>query len=131
MIAKPNSLDALPSWKDCLAQSITSIEELNHFFPVDETSIRTVIERYPMRINPYYLGLIKKKGDPLYLQAVPDEREISDVAGEEDPLAEEACPLSPASHTVIRTACYSWFPAVAPCIVGFAIERERLAGLAW
>jgi lysine 2,3-aminomutase len=43
-----------------------------------------------MNINPYYLGLVKEMGDPIYLQAIPDERELSHVAGEEDPLAEEA-----------------------------------------
>jgi len=90
VIANPKFLDTLPSWKDCLGQSITSAEELAQLFSIDESTIRSVMERYPMRINPYYLGLIKKKGDPIYLQAVPDEREISDVAGEEDPLAEEA-----------------------------------------
>jgi lysine 2,3-aminomutase len=90
VIANPKSLDALPPWKDCLAQSITSAEELSQIFPIEETSMRAVVKRYPMSINPYYLGLIKKKGDPVYLQAIPDEREISDDAGEEDPLAEEA-----------------------------------------
>jgi len=42
-----------------------------------------------MRINPYYLGLIRKPGDPIYRQCIPDIREISDEAGVEDPLNEE------------------------------------------
>jgi lysine 2,3-aminomutase len=42
-----------------------------------------------MRINPYYLGLIKRPGDPLWKQVVPDEKELMDTEGMEDPLAEE------------------------------------------
>jgi len=42
-----------------------------------------------MRINPYYLSLIKEPNDPLWLQAVPDFRELNDPLGLEDPLNEE------------------------------------------
>ncbi|MDL1971343.1 MAG: hypothetical protein LWW94_10365 [Candidatus Desulfofervidaceae bacterium] len=43
-----------------------------------------------MRINPYYLSLIKQKGDPIWLQAIPDKRELEDKERLESPLAEEA-----------------------------------------
>lgn len=46
-----------------------------------------------MAINPYYLGLIKAKGDGIYRQAVPDLRETREGDGFEDPLNEEG--LSP------------------------------------
>ena len=46
-----------------------------------------------MRINPYYLRLIRKKEDPFYKQAVPDLRELTDKKGFDDPLNEEE--LSP------------------------------------
>jgi lysine 2,3-aminomutase len=46
-----------------------------------------------MCINPYYLSLIKRKGDGIYEQAVPDAREITEQEGFDDPLEEEA--LSP------------------------------------
>jgi lysine 2,3-aminomutase len=42
-----------------------------------------------MRINPYYLSLIRERGDPIWLQAVPDLRELHSD-GMEDPLAEES-----------------------------------------
>jgi len=42
-----------------------------------------------MRINPYYLGLMKTRGDGILEQGVPDLREIQDMEGEEDPLREE------------------------------------------
>jgi len=80
-------------WEQILSESIISPGELSSFFEIDETEIQSVISRYPMRINPYFLGLIKEKGDPLYRQAIPDIREISEGEGLEDPLGEEA--LSP------------------------------------
>ena len=46
-----------------------------------------------MCINPYYLSLIRHKGDGIYKQAVPDLREITEQEGFDDPLEEET--LSP------------------------------------
>jgi lysine 2,3-aminomutase len=81
-------------WKQILRRSITSYEELCRSFPGQiDPATAAVIERYPLRINPYYLDLIRKSGAPLYLQAVPSPRELTDHAGIADPLAEEA--LSP------------------------------------
>lgn len=37
-----------------------------------------VIEKYPMRITPYYLSLIKDVDDPIWKQAVPDKAELFD-----------------------------------------------------
>jgi lysine 2,3-aminomutase len=82
-----------PLWKQILLQSLTTTEALSAFFEIDETALQKVTDRYPMRINPYYLGLIKKKDDPIYKQCIPDNREISDKNGMDDPLNEEG--LSP------------------------------------
>jgi lysine 2,3-aminomutase len=76
-----------------LSRSITTAEELGSLFEVEEEEISKVVPRYPMLINPYYLGLIRNKGDGIYRQAVPDIREITEEEGLEDPLNEEA--LSP------------------------------------
>lgn len=51
-----------------------------------------------MRINPYYLDLIKKAGEPIFLQAVPDVQELHESACIEDPLGEEN--LSPVANIV-------------------------------
>jgi lysine 2,3-aminomutase len=80
-------------WEEILSRSITSAHDLSSIFEVDVAAIGEVATKYPMRINPYYFGLIKEKGDPIYDQCVPDTREITDVKGYEDPLHEEA--LSP------------------------------------
>jgi lysine 2,3-aminomutase len=42
-----------------------------------------------MRINPYYLGLIRQVGDPIWKQAVPDAMELQDRVCHVDPLDEE------------------------------------------
>ncbi len=77
------------SWEEILSKGITTAEALSAFFEIDETDARRVIARYPMRINPYYLGLIRQKGDALYKQCIPDIKEVSDEKGLEDPLNEE------------------------------------------
>ncbi len=81
------------AWEQILSQSITTPHALSRFFEIDEPTTKKVVSRYPMRINPYYLGLIKRSEDPLYKQCVPDLSEITDENGLEDPLNEEG--LSP------------------------------------
>jgi lysine 2,3-aminomutase len=81
------------AWEQILSRSITSVHGLSSFFEVDDAGIGEVVAKYPMRINPYYFGLIRTKGDPIYNQCVPDIREIANARGDEDPLDEEG--LSP------------------------------------
>ena len=77
-------------WKELLKRSVTTAEELAAYFPdVDVEEIRMVADRYDMRINPYYMSLIKEKGDPIYRQAVPSIEEFMDTINDEDPLHEE------------------------------------------
>jgi lysine 2,3-aminomutase len=83
----------MTSWQELQKNSITTGEELARQLHCDPDSISPVSARYPLRINPYYLDLIKKTGLPLYRQAVPDRRELADPVGMADPLAEEE--LSP------------------------------------
>lgn len=51
--------------------------------------IRTVARKYPMRVTPYYLGLIREPGDPIYRQCIPSEEELTDASGQSDPLKED------------------------------------------
>ncbi|MDY6880421.1 MAG: KamA family radical SAM protein [Thermodesulfobacteriota bacterium] len=82
-----------PVWKQMLEKSITSPQALSRLFDLDEVHLQEVVSRYPTRINPYYINLIKHKNDPIYRQCVPDTREVTDGYGLEDPLNEEE--LSP------------------------------------
>jgi len=85
-------------WKKLLAGSVTTAQELANHFPVSAADLAPVAAEYPMRINPYYLGLIKEAGDPIWLQAVPDPRELTDRICPADPLNEEN--LSPVPNLV-------------------------------
>ena len=76
-------------WRTILSQSITAPRNLPPSIKTDRKALEAVTARYPMQINPYYLGLIQETGDPIYKQCIPDIREISDEAGVEDPLNEE------------------------------------------
>lgn len=78
-----------PSWQEILAESITDVGLIAERFDLDAGELARVAERYPMRINPYFLGLIRRKQDPIYRQCIPDIREIRLDAGMDDPLAEE------------------------------------------
>ncbi|MBU0663127.1 MAG: KamA family radical SAM protein [Proteobacteria bacterium] len=88
----------MKKWQEILRDSITSPAALNNYFNVNITSLDKVIATFPMRINPYYLKLIQKIGDPLWKQAIPDVAELHDSVCIEDPLAEEN--LSPVPNLV-------------------------------
>ena len=79
------------SWKQILSQSITAPDALPTPIEIDSALLQKVVARYPMRINPYYLSLIKEKDDPIYRQCIPDLKEITNEAGWSDPLNEEGC----------------------------------------
>ena len=87
-------------WHDLLSASITTAGEIAKHLPVDPSHIRKVISRYPMRINPYYLSLIKSKKRGLFKQVVPDIQEISNDNMVSDPLYEEI--QSPAPNLIHR-----------------------------
>lgn len=90
----------MDSWKNILRQSVTTFSELKKYLNCDDAAIEDVISTFPMRINPYYIKLIQKYGDPLQRQAVPDPQELHDSFGHIDPLAEED--LSPVTNLVHR-----------------------------
>ncbi|MBF0376828.1 MAG: KamA family radical SAM protein [Desulfamplus sp.] len=66
-----------------------------------QSSLEKVTEKYPMRITPYYLSLIKNIGDPIWKQAVPDINELSnsspehfDLINSNDPLLKSFYPVN-------------------------------------
>lgn len=89
------------NWHDLLHQSLTTAEALSRALPLARYPLAEICNRYPVRINPYYLSLIKGPGDPIWRQVVPDVAELDDEAGGcPDPLAEES--LSPVPHLIHR-----------------------------
>ncbi|HET6420299.1 MAG TPA: KamA family radical SAM protein [Geobacteraceae bacterium] len=90
----------MEQWRKSLANSVTSPDELAKCFDIDEKMLGRVTARYPMRITPYYLGLVEKAGDPIWRQCIPDMRELEDDRQSDDPLNEEG--LSPAPGIIHR-----------------------------
>jgi len=84
----------MEEWKKLLRNSVNErnlkrfAERLN-LTQKELEDIKEVTKKYPMRINPYYLSLIKKKRDAIWRQCIPDIRELHDEVGSEDPLHEE------------------------------------------
>jgi len=77
-------------WKSEFQQCITRPSDLPGNLTGCRESLEEVTERYPMRISPFILALMKDHGRPLIRQFVPDPCELVDKAGLIDPLAEEA-----------------------------------------
>ena len=67
---------------------------------LDTTPLEPVVKAHPFTLSRHFEGLIRGIGDPLWRQVVPDERELCDTSGMDDPLSEED--LSPAPNLVHR-----------------------------
>jgi lysine 2,3-aminomutase len=87
-------------WQKSLEAAIDSPEELAACFAIDPAPLKEVAAQYPMRITPYYLGLIEEVGDPVWRQCVPDPLELADYKQLPDPLDEER--LSPVPGVIHR-----------------------------
>ncbi|MCI0449465.1 MAG: KamA family radical SAM protein [Chlorobi bacterium] len=87
-------------WQQLLKQSVSSVDQLVDKFGIKKEVAERLNEFFMARINPYYLSLIRYPGDPIWLQAVPDEEELYDVDASEDPLNEES--MSPVPNITHR-----------------------------
>jgi lysine 2,3-aminomutase len=89
-------------WKQLLRDSIITPGHLKDAYPQTQVpqTLERAIKEFPMRVNAYYNSLIKEEGDPIWLQSVVDERELSDPLGVSDPLNEEGD--SPVPHLTHR-----------------------------
>ncbi len=88
------------TWKSQLADSLITPDQLAERFGIDPEPLRAVVARYPLRITPHYLDLIEKPGDPIWLQCVPDPREMERDDLPEDSLNERS--FSPVPAVVHR-----------------------------
>jgi lysine 2,3-aminomutase len=122
-----NPPDRRPLWKQILSKSATSADDISALFEESGAEIQKVIERYPMRVNPYYLGLIKQKGDAIYRQCIPSVKEITEEKGFDDPLNEEG--LSPVPGLTHRYPDRVLFLVSAYCAVYCRFcNRKRKVG---
>jgi lysine 2,3-aminomutase len=114
-------------WQKILQKSITTIDGLKEYLDCDSTALEEVIANFPMRINPYFLKLIKFPGDPIWRQAVPDPAEISDMVCDRDPLGEEM--LSPVPNLVHKYPDRVLFLVASSCAMYCRFcTRKRMVG---
>jgi lysine 2,3-aminomutase len=80
----------MDDWQRLLRESVHNLDDLKERFgDVFPAGVEEVIKRFKVRITPQFLKLIEKPGDAMWLQVVPDVRELEEEDGEEDPLAED------------------------------------------
>ncbi|MFZ6033317.1 MAG: KamA family radical SAM protein [Melioribacter sp.] len=87
-------------WQQMIRDSIHTVDQLVEKFNIDRKVAEELDEFFQARINPYYLSLIRYPGDPIWLQCVPDVKELEDLDGYEDPLLEDA--MSPVPNITHR-----------------------------
>lgn len=97
---KAMAMHPLKSWRDVLSESVASLDGLANRFNRDLNDRAPVLDHYPMRINPYYLSLIRNPDDPLGKQAIPDIRELDGTLERQDPLNEQG--QSPVPNLIHR-----------------------------
>src|SRR3989339_2258283 len=86
-------------WQQMVRDSVHSVDQLVEKFGIDRIVAEGLDEFFQARINPYYLGLIRYPGDPIWKQCVPDKAELDDLDGFEDPLNEdEMSPVPNITH---------------------------------
>ena len=88
------------NWQQRLAESLVSPEEFAGKLPLHLPAAALVAKRYPFRITRHYFDLIKRQGDPIWLQSVPDIRELAEDFQQSDPLNENG--LSPVPGLIHR-----------------------------
>jgi lysine 2,3-aminomutase len=79
----------METWQKLLQKSLTSAKEISDRFNIPLAEVEKIQNEFDIKINPYYLSLIKEKGDPIYKQVVPDLRELENNGLSFDPLAED------------------------------------------
>ena len=103
----------MEQWQRMVRESVHTVDQLVDKFNLDKKVSEDLDEFFQARINPYYLGLIRYPGDPIWLQCVPDKLELKDLEAEEDPLNEEA--MSPVPNITHRYPDRALFLVTSQC----------------
>jgi len=118
----------METWQKLLQASITSPGDLTRKYGIDPEPLEQVAEQYPMRVNPYYLSLIKSVDDPIWRQAVPSEKELYASVCHIDPLDEEN--QSPVPNLVHRYPDRALFLVCSECAMycRFCTRKRKVGG---
>ncbi|NIM48654.1 MAG: KamA family radical SAM protein [Gemmatimonadales bacterium] len=115
----------MQSWIRLARATITRPEELARVLEVDLEEVRRVHQVFPLRVNPYYLGLIRERGDPIWRQAIPDSRELV-TSGAADPLAEDRdSPVESITHRYPDRALL-YVNHICPVYCRFCTRRRKV-----
>lgn len=100
-------------WQQMIRDSVHSVDQLVEKFGLKRETAEKLDKFFQARINPYYLSLIRHKGDPIWLQCVPDEKELEDIDSPEDPLNEDD--MSPVPNITHRYPDRALFLTTSQC----------------
>lgn len=100
-------------WQEMIRNSVSTVDHLVQKFNIEKEVAQKLDEFFQARINPYYLSLIKFPGDPIWLQCVPDVKELEDIDAEDDPLHEDD--MSPVPNITHRYPDRALFLVTSQC----------------
>ena len=103
----------METWQKLIRESVHTVDELVEKFNIERKVAEDLDEFFQARINPYYLGLIRYPGDPIWLQCIPEKIELDDFDAIEDPLMEDA--MSPVSNITHRYPDRALFLVTSQC----------------
>jgi len=78
----------MEGWQYLFRKSLRHPHQIQDRFGLPLSLLERASQLFPIAINPYWLQLIQKGGDPLARQVLPSEEELADQEGEWDPLEE-------------------------------------------
>lgn len=117
-------------WQKSLLQTEDALTEVARRFDLDLDRLQRVAQAFRFRVSPYYLSLIQEKGDPIFLQCIPDERELDDDPNLlQDPLGEETHALCPGVVKRYPDRCMLYVANECATYCRFC-TRKRLTGCA-
>jgi lysine 2,3-aminomutase len=133
----PNDLKSLPDpssepasetadWRVLLKKSVVRPGDLPAVLRGAGDARNSVAAAFPMRINPYFLNLIRRADDALGRQVIPDPIELEDLEASADPLGEDA--QSPVSQVIHRYPHRVAFQVSNQCAVycRFCMRKRRV-----
>ncbi len=86
-------------WQQQLKDSLADPLKLANKLDLDVGMVKSVADRYPVRLTPYLVEKLTDSSHPLWRQFVPDAAELSDESLPEDPLSEtEKSPVPAIIH---------------------------------
>lgn len=100
-------------WQQMIRDSVHTVDQLVEKFNIDRTVAENLNEFFQVRINPYYLSLIREPNDPIWKQCVPDIQELQDFDATDDPLMEDA--MSPVPNITHRYPDRALFLTTSQC----------------